>query len=105
MMDIERRRVPRVSEGVVDRLVNNLNLEVEFENPPKVTLSLLSQAPHGKPPVGERDIVTTTAYQCYAPGITKMRSRGDEKAIKVANSTLEAGHHTTRMHPYYTFLI
>lgn len=105
-----------------------LNLENEFVEPPKISLQLISQLPVNydkldeelnklspdevNPEVlksligklGLRDIAATTAFQCYAPGIAKLKDRSnDPKAQAVADSTLDAGHHTTRMHSNLTF--
>ncbi len=82
-----------------------LELSERFEDPPLVELSLITRVPEGEEEVGARDIAITTAYQCYAPGITKMRSRSDKRAQRVADSTLEAGHHTTRLHAHFTWHI
>jgi thymidylate synthase (FAD) len=81
-----------------------LALEKKFENPPKIYLELQSQPPEGER-VGTRDIAIATAFQCYSPGVAKIKPRAldDEKAQGVADSTLEAGHHTTRMHAYFTW--
>ena len=81
-----------------------LALGQRFENPPKVYLELQSQPPEGEK-VGARDIAIATAFQCYSPGTAKIkpRARDDVKSQSVADSTLEAGHHTTRMHAYFTW--
>lgn len=81
-----------------------LALESHFENPPKVYLELQPQPPDGTK-IGARDIAIATAFQCYSPGVARMKARSldDEKAQGVADSTLEAGHHTTRMHAHFTW--
>ncbi|OGM62889.1 hypothetical protein A2961_03380 [Candidatus Woesebacteria bacterium RIFCSPLOWO2_01_FULL_39_21] len=90
---------------VGEYLAQYRELGLTFEVPPVVNLRLISQAPAGREPVGARDIAATAAIQCYAPGIAPMKARPDDKAQSIADSTLEAGHHTTRMHAHYTFLL
>ncbi len=82
-----------------------IGLGQKFEDPPQVKLSLISRPPDSEEIYGARDIAVTTAFQCYAPGIARMRIREDEKSQRVADSTLEAGHHTTRMHQHMTMQI
>lgn len=76
----------------------------KFKDPPKITLKLIS-----KPPIGEiissESVAASTAIQCYAPGVALMKNREDEKSLQIAKNTLEAGHHTTRLHVNYTFQI
>lgn len=67
-----------------------------------IKLRLISQSPEGEL-IQAESVAASTAIQCYAPGVAKMVNRGDEKALGIARSTLEAGHHTTRMHTYYTW--
>jgi len=93
----------RRKDSVLHILDEYLSLEKNFVSPPKIQLELLSRVPPGYDDVGVRDIVTTTAVQCYAPGVAKLRLRQDEKSISIAESTLKAGHHTTRMHTSYTW--
>lgn len=103
---MERRASAEVSKE--EYLAYCLGLSERFDDPPKVELSLISQIPptiegENKQGVGARDIAVSTALQCYAPGVAKMRQRRDEKSISIAESTLKAGHHTTRLHAYYTW--
>ncbi|MDP3994767.1 MAG: FAD-dependent thymidylate synthase [bacterium] len=99
-------REGRNSESYQKYLEGYLRLENEFVEPPKVSLQLVSQSPLGDDKLGVRDIAATTAFQCYAPGIAKLKDRSnDPKAQAVADSTLDAGHHTTRMHSNLTFRI
>jgi len=95
---------PEIENPALLYLQECLVLGQKFENPPKVYLELQSQSPEGEK-VGARDIAIATAFQCYSPGVAKIKPRAfdDEKAQSVANSTLEAGHHTTRMHPNFTW--
>ncbi len=79
-------------------LLDYLKLGSKFENPPRVEIRLMPNA-------RSRDIAITTAVQCYAPGDAKLKERTDEKSQSIADSTLVAGHHTTRMHANYTFWI
>ncbi len=81
-----------------------LRLEEEFVHPPKAKLLLVSQSPMGEE-IGARDIAISSALQCYAPGTAAMTMRPEKKYQEIADSTLYAGHHTTRMHLSYTFLI
>src|SRR3989344_1732027 len=104
-MTSENRKDISDLQQVEEILQDYKSLGDNYENPPRVELALITQSPPDKEGVGERDIAATTAYQCYSPGITKMRVREDERALKVADSTLAAGHHTTRLHANYTFLI
>lgn len=97
-----KANLPPRKQEVVDVLGSYLDLESKFENPPIVSLELVSTPLNGEE-IGARDIATTTAVQCYAPGTAKLKSRGDEKSQSIAESTLKGGHHTTRMHTYYTF--
>lgn len=80
-----------------------LDLKSCFENPPEVRLELISQALPGKPSVGAVDIAVTSAFQCYSPGISVMKPREDERSLDTAGNTLDAGHHTTRMHALYAW--
>lgn len=99
-------RADRNFESCQEYLHKYLNLESEFVEPPKISLQLVSQSPLGDGKLGVRDIAATTAFQCYAPGVAELKDRSnDPKAQAVANSTLDAGHHTTRMHSNLTFRI
>ena len=99
-------RGSRNYESYKKYLERYLSLENEFVEPPRVSLQLVSLSPLGDGNLGIRDIAATTAFQCYAPGIAKLKDRSnDPKAQAVANSTLDAGHHTTRMHSNFTFRI
>lgn len=101
-MGIERERhVDKITPE--EYLYRCLSLAKKWENPPQVELSLMSADPDGVTKLGPRDVAVSTAYQCYNEGITRMKRREGEKADGVADSTLEAGHHTTRMHFYITW--
>ncbi len=90
---------PSIEETLQDYLLYNAS-----GKQPSISLELQSQTPGDKPPVGVVDIAATVAFQCYRAGRTKMIPRADDsKAQAVAESTLEAGHHTTRMHANFTF--
>ncbi len=80
-----------------------LGLRSKFENPPSVSLELRTRVPQGLEDVGVTDISSTVAFQCYAQGISPIRRRPEEKAAEVNRVTLDAGHHTTRMHTYFTY--
>lgn len=80
-----------------------LELGRTFKNPPEIKLSLLSQTPPDIPDVGVHDIAVTTAVQCYAPGNAQMKQRRDERSLAIAESTLHAGHLTTRQHAHFTW--
>ncbi len=87
-----------------DYLAYCLGLEKSFETAPQlISLELASQSTDKNIDVGVRDIAATTAFQCYAKGISAMRQRPEENAQRTLDSTLEAGHHTTRMHSYFTW--
>lgn len=104
-MSAESRASREVSPEVNDVLEEYLALGLNFKNPPQVELELLSQTPSGEENVGVRDISVSTAVQCYAPGNAKMRSRTDARSNAIAQSTLDAGHLTTRQHPTLTWKI
>lgn len=93
----------RENPSVERCLSEYLSLESEFVEPPRVKLSLMTRVPPGEEDVDSRDIAITAALQCYAPGVAEMIPRPEERYQKIAESTLHAGHHTTRMHTYYTF--
>lgn len=99
-MDSERRKLKRTE--VEHRLNEYQKLGEKFKNPPKVTLKLISKPPIGEI-IGSESVAASTAIQCYAPGVAFMKNRDDEKSLQIAESTLEAGHHTTRLHVNYTF--
>ncbi|MEJ2347973.1 MAG: FAD-dependent thymidylate synthase, partial [Patescibacteria group bacterium] len=75
-----------------------LTLKSTLENPPEIHLEV---RPRGKKTSSARDIAIAAAYQCYAPGITRIKERKSEKAQGVAERTLKGGHHTTRLHPSF----
>jgi len=91
------------TEGVKSCLDSYLLLEKKFIAPPQIQLELISRVPPGIDEVSVRDIVITTAVQCYASGVAKLKPRPDERSISIAESTLKAGHHTTRQHATYTW--
>jgi len=97
----ERDRTPENLQRVVE---NYLQLGNRFESPPKVLLKLRTQSVDGQE-LTSRDIAVTTAVQCYAPGVAAFKERTDEKSLQIQGSTLDAGHHTTRMHTNYTWQI
>lgn len=81
-----------------------LGLENKFEVAPRlISLELASQSTDDSVGVGVRDIASTTAFQCYAKGVATMKPRPEENAQRTLDSTLEAGHHTTRMHASFTW--
>lgn len=75
-----------------------LEYEQEYENPPQVSLELITTGLETGEKLGPRDVAVSSAYQCYNSGVSRMTKRTGGKADRVADSTLEAGHHTTRMH-------
>lgn len=92
-----------VKSGVIETLIDYKNLSSKFKNPPKVDLRIVPKVLDTEEDVSVRDIAITTAVQCYAPGDAKLKPRLDEKSQGIADSTIDAGHHTTRMHTHYTF--
>lgn len=78
------------------------SLSSEFVNPPGVSLKLITQKPNGEA-IGVRDVSASVAVQCYSPGKAGMVERSDEKYQTISDNTLDAGHHTTRMHYHYTW--
>ncbi len=80
-----------------------LELGKKFKNPPEIKLTLISQTPPEMADVGVRDIAVTTAIQCYTAGNAQMKERRDEKSALIAESTLHAGHLTTRQHAHFTW--
>lgn len=87
---------------VIECLDLYLLLGRKFVSPPQIQLEIISRVPQDRK-VGARDIAVTTAVQCYAPGVAKLKPRRDEKSVSIAESTLEGGHHTTRQHTHYTW--
>ena len=92
----------RRRENVRQTIEEYTSLGSKFENPPQVSLEIRSVALPDEE-VGARDIAVSTAYQCYAPGITKIALRRDEKSEENAENTLRAGHLTTRQHANFTW--
>lgn len=102
-MGVDRERVSSGEKNAcLERLEGYLKLGGEFQNPPKIKLKLISSPPSGGL-VGAESVASSTAIQCYAPGVARMINREDQRARGIAESTLNAGHHTTRMHTHYTF--
>ena len=99
-MDSERRNLKRIE--VEYQLTEYQQYGGKFVMPPKVALKLISKPPTGEI-IGSESIAASTAIQCYAPGVALMKNREDQKSLEIAESTLEAGHHTTRLHVNYTF--
>jgi thymidylate synthase ThyX len=89
--------------SVINYLQEYLLLGEKFREAPTVELELTSRPPFPGERVGAIDVAIAAAYQCYSPGMPEIKKRWDEKALKVASSTLEAGHHTTRQHMNYTW--
>ena len=81
-----------------------LSLGNKFENPPEVVLKLASQTVEGET-VGARDIAVSVANQCYFKGKSVIKPRPRLEEQNRADSTLDAGHHTTRMHVGYMFQV
>ncbi len=92
-----------VTEDSLKYLEYCIGLGQKFENPPSVILELHPQTPQGQENVGVTDISSTVSFQCYAKGISPMRKRPEDKAADVNRTTLDAGHHTTRMHANFTW--
>lgn len=97
-------------------LAEHLALADKFEEPPKIKLKLLSQKIPDLSvdtndfslavtmnPISGRDIAVSTAYQCFSPGVSEIKPRTGKRALAVANSTLDAGHLTTRQHQSITW--
>lgn len=99
-MNVERREVKR--QEVESILQAYLKLGERFRVASRITLKLIPQTPAGEL-IGAESVASSAAIQCYAPGVAFMKNRGDEKSVEIAERTLEAGHHTTRLHVYYTF--
>ena len=99
----EKRELSTSSIVVEKYLESCINLGNNFENPPEIRLELITQTPPNQEPVGERDVAVSTAYQCYAPGVSTMKPREGERDQEVADSTLDAGHNTTRLHHYISW--
>lgn len=99
------RNLFRENPSVERYLLEYLSFGSEFVEPPRVKLSLITRVPPEEEDINSRDIAISAALQCYAPGVAKMVPRPEERFQQIAESTLEAGHHTTRMHAHYTFRI
>jgi len=92
-------------EGVVKQIVSDyIELGNRFLKPPRVKLVLFPQ-PTEEKALGARDVAVSAAVQCYASGVAQLKERRDEKSESIAESTLAAGHHTTRSHTYFTWQI
>ena len=103
MMD--RERIEGGEKSICLELLDNyLGLEKKFQNPPGVRLRLISSSPTGEI-IEAESVASSTAIQCYSPGTARMINRRDRKSKAIAESTLNAGHLTTRMHTHYTFQI
>jgi len=81
-----------------------LGLGETFEVSPKVGIELISQGT-GEEDLTLNDVAASTAIQCYAPGDARMTTRSKEWERAVIANTLRAGHHTTRLHAYFTFRV
>lgn len=92
------------SKSAEEKLAFYLELGKNFENPPHAEIQLGTQS-YDNPEINAGDIAATTALQCYAKGRAIMKPRRSEKDEERLSSTLEAGHHTTRMHTSYTYHI
>lgn len=93
--------IKRESEEYLNRF---LALKNNFEVSPEVlSFELMTRPVDDNLDLGCRDIGVSTAYQCYSPGVTGLKLRLDEKAQSTADDTIDGGHHTTRMHTYYTW--
>ncbi len=101
-MDQERRELKK--EQVEFILQEYSKLGEKFKSSPKISLKLISQTPTGEL-IGAESVASSTAIQCYSPGVAFMKNRDDQKSLEIAESTLDAGHHTTRLHVNYTFQI
>ncbi|MBL7036271.1 FAD-dependent thymidylate synthase [Candidatus Microgenomates bacterium] len=98
------RRVLTEQEACQDILNQYLSLGEKFQNFPTVTLRLNSHTPDGEV-IQAESVGASTAYQCYAGGVARMVNRDDKRSLNIARDTLNAGHHTTRMHTHYTWKI
>lgn len=101
---MERVFIERRTKEVEQIIFDYVGLKDRFINPPKVKLILDSQSIERKS-IGARDVAITTAVQCYAPGVAELKERRDDRSEANAESTLAAGHHTTRMHSHFTWQI
>lgn len=97
---VERKRDERSAQKYLQEYIA---CGREFVFQPQITLELISRQAQITEEIGSRDIAVTTAVQCYAPGNAKLRRRDDERSEEIADSTLQAGHHTTRQHTHYTW--
>lgn len=100
---ISRLYTEQQHTSVEEVISKHLALVDKFEEPAKIKLELISQTPEEQENVSGRDIAISTAIQCYAPGIALMRPRRKEREIAIAESTLDAGHLTTRQHQSITW--
>lgn len=94
------RRTKRTDVEI--KLGEYLQNKERFITPPEIRLKLISKDPDNKE-IDSRSIAISTAIQCYAPGVAKMVIRESEKELDIGKSTLDGGHHTTRMHTNFTF--
>lgn len=101
---MEREVIEKRAECIKQVVSDYIGLKDCFLRPPEVKLVLASQSTEGKS-IKARDVAVTTAVQCYAPGVAQLKERVDEKSEFIAESTLAAGHHTTRMHTHFTWQI
>lgn len=88
----------------VDEVLNSyLKLGKKLINPPGVEFVFPTE---GDDLVGSRDFAIASARQCYFGEKTKIISRLDDHiGQEIADSTLDAGHHTTRMHSHFSWLL
>lgn len=101
-MRAERLSANELSQ-VEECLQQYLRFGERFIGPPQVRLVLFSQTPSGRKDVGVRDIAASTAIQCYSPGSASMTPRQEVWEQSIADSTLDAGHLTTRQHVHFTW--
>lgn len=73
-----------------------------FVAPPEVGLVAATQSTEDKNLTTE-DFGVSTAKQCYYSGSGVLKIRETEADRNIAVSTLEAGHHTTRLHTSFTY--
>jgi len=101
---MSRERIGGERSVCLGTINNYLELGGKFQNPPRVKLELISLNPSGEL-IEAESVGSSTAIQCYSPGVARMINRGGEKAKGIARNTLDAGHLTTRMHTHYTFQV
>lgn len=92
----------RTNPLAMEALEAALAQETQFENPPQITLELITCTADGQP-IDPVSVGATGAYQCYSSGTPAIRERDDPKAVETARSTLESGHLTTRMFYHMTW--